>query len=102
LARSLSHSPNRRAGAPGGARGQGIGGQCQLPLAVSAPAGNGFAIDPDKVAPTRRFDGVFALQTKMKLSALAAVLPTKPARDGTELFLATWGTARLATGGRPH
>jgi hypothetical protein len=41
---------------------------------LSAPAGNGFAIDPDKVAADAQFDSVFVLRTNMKLSALAVVL----------------------------
>lgn len=41
---------------------------------LSAPADNGFAIDPTKVAADAQFDGVFVLRTNMTLSALAVVL----------------------------
>jgi hypothetical protein len=41
---------------------------------LAAPTGNGFTIDPDKVAADAQFDGLFVLRTNMKLSTLAVVL----------------------------
>lgn len=55
---------------------------------LSAPAGNGFAIDPDKVAADAQFDGVFVLRTNMKLSALAVVLRYRNLLAVEQSFLA--------------
>ena len=41
---------------------------------LSAPEGEGFTIDRDKVEADARFDGLFVLRTSLKLSALAVVL----------------------------
>ena len=54
----------------------------------SAPAGNGFAIDPAKVAADAQFDGVFVLRTNMKLSALAVVLRYRNLLAVEQSFLA--------------
>jgi hypothetical protein len=62
---------------------------------LSAPAGNGFAIDPDKVAADAQFDGVFVLRTNMKLSALAVVLRYRNLLAVEQSFLAA--KALLAT-----
>ena len=55
---------------------------------LSAPAGNGFAIDPAKVAADAQFDGVFVLRTNMKLSALAVVLRYRNLLAVEQSFLA--------------
>lgn len=55
---------------------------------LSAPAGLGFAIDPDKVAADAQFDGVFVLRTNMKLSALAVVLRYRNLLAVEQSFLA--------------
>ena len=55
---------------------------------LSAPAGKGFAIDPDKVAADAQFDGVFVLRTNMKLSALAVVLRYRNLLAVEQSFLA--------------
>lgn len=41
---------------------------------LSAPEGEGFTIDRDKVEADARFDGLFVLRTSLKLSALSVVL----------------------------
>ena len=41
---------------------------------LAAPEGDGFAIDPAKVAADAQFDGVFVLRTSLSISALAVVL----------------------------
>ena len=41
---------------------------------LKTPAGDGFAIDPQKVADDARFDGLFVLRTNTALSALQVVL----------------------------
>jgi hypothetical protein len=55
---------------------------------LSAPAGSGFAIDPDKVATDAQFDGVFVLRTNMKLSALLVVLRYRKLLAVEQSFLA--------------
>ncbi|HEY8682002.1 MAG TPA: IS1634 family transposase, partial [Rhodanobacter sp.] len=55
---------------------------------LSAPAGHGFAIDPDKVTADAQFDGVFVLRTNMKLSALAVVLRYRNLLAVEQSFLA--------------
>jgi len=55
---------------------------------LSAPAGNGFAVDPAKVAADAQFDGVFVLRTNMKLSALAVVLRYRNLLAVEQSFLA--------------
>jgi transposase len=55
---------------------------------LAAPAGHGFAIDPDKVAADAQFDGVFVLRTNMKLSALAVVLRYRNLLAVEQSFLA--------------
>jgi len=41
---------------------------------LADPAGEGFTIDPAKVAADARFDGIFVLRTNTRLSALQVVL----------------------------
>ena len=41
---------------------------------LAAPKGDGFAIDPAKVAADAQFDGIFVLRTSLSMSALAVVL----------------------------
>ena len=41
---------------------------------LAAPEGDGFAIDPAKVAADAQFDGVFVLRTSLSMSALSVVL----------------------------
>ncbi len=41
---------------------------------LSAPEGEGFTIDRDKVEADARFDGLFVLRTSLKLSALSVAL----------------------------
>lgn len=41
---------------------------------LSAPEGEGFTIDRDKVEADARFDGLFVLRTSLQLSALSVVL----------------------------
>jgi hypothetical protein len=55
---------------------------------LAAPAGNRFAIDPDKVAADAQFDGVFVLRTNMKLSALLVVLRYRNLLAVEQSFLA--------------
>ena len=40
---------------------------------LAAPEGDGFAIDPAKVAADAQFDGIFVLRTSLSMSALAVV-----------------------------
>ena len=55
---------------------------------LSAPAGHGLAIDPDKVAADAQFDGVFVLRTNLRLSALAVVLRYRNLLAVEQSFLA--------------
>ena len=41
---------------------------------LKAPEGEGFAIDPDKVAEDAKYDGLFVLRTNTRLSALQVAL----------------------------
>ena len=59
------------------------------------PDGNGFAIDPAKVAADAQFDGVFVLRTNLSMSALAVVLRYRNLLTVEQNFLAA--KAVLAT-----
>ncbi|MFL5281847.1 MAG: hypothetical protein ACJ8AW_12855 [Rhodopila sp.] len=62
---------------------------------LAAPDGNGFAIDPAKVAADAQFDGVFVLRTSLSMSALAVVLRYRNLLVVEQSFLAA--KALLAT-----
>jgi hypothetical protein len=55
---------------------------------LAAPEGNGFAIDPAKVAADAQFDGVFVLRTSLPLAALAVVLRYRNLLAVEQSFLA--------------
>lgn len=62
---------------------------------LSAPEGEGFSIDRDKVEADARFDGLFVLRTSLKLSALSVVLRYRNLLAVEDSFRA--GKALLAT-----
>ena len=62
---------------------------------LAAPAGEGFTIDPAKVAADARFDGLFVLRTNTRLSPLQVVLRYRNLLAVEQSFLAV--KALLAT-----
>jgi hypothetical protein len=77
----------------GGAKG--LVGNTGYRRFLAAPEGNGFAIDPAKVAADAQFDGVFVLRTSLSMSALAVVLRYRNLLTVEQSFLAA--KALLAT-----
>jgi hypothetical protein len=55
---------------------------------LGAPEGDGFAIDPAKVAADAQFDGIFVLRTSLSMSALAVVLRYRNLLTVEQSFLA--------------
>jgi hypothetical protein len=55
---------------------------------LTAPGGDGFAIDPAKVEADAQFDGVFVLRTSLSMSALAVVLRYRNLLTVEQSFLA--------------
>lgn len=55
---------------------------------LAAPEGDGFAIDPAKVAADAQFDGVFVLRTSLSMPALSVVLRYRNLLAVEQSFLA--------------